>query len=334
MSGKLPTIKDVARLAGVSVGTVSNVYSRNRNVRADLVERVGHAATELGYEPNRAASQLRSKKAQVIGVLVPSIDNPYFMRLASLVTGLAREAGYETLIADSEENEALEPSRLATLLAWRPAGMIVVPVSDEFAAGRLFRDNRVPYVVADRLPRLLCTDGVASDNLRAGEDAARYMLQHGHRRLAVAATTLRVANIRDRLDGIRAVYAAAGAPVPVAFEAGHVYEEARDRVGAFLDGHDRPDAVVALTSVTTLGTLAALRERRLAVGSCVALLGFDDYDWMSATTPSISAMRPQVEEMGRIAWERLKARIDGDTTLPATIRLVSEVVHRESVGPG
>ena len=140
------SIKDVAARAGVSPGTVSNVYSGKRPVKQDLVLRVKAAAAELGYQPDRAASQLRSGKARVIAILVPSLNNPFFTALVASVEKQVGGEGYfkQIMVASSNGEAATEEARLAALLAWRPARLVIIPCNDAFPTRELIKRQSIP----------------------------------------------------------------------------------------------------------------------------------------------------------------------------------------------
>ncbi|MGE3875548.1 MAG: LacI family DNA-binding transcriptional regulator [Parvibaculaceae bacterium] len=325
-----PSIKDVARRAGVSAGTVSNVFSKNRPVKPELALRVRAAAEELGYQPDRAASQLRSRKARVVGIMVPSLNNPFFTSVIAAIEERARDDGYEIIVASANEDERTEAARLATLLAWRPAAIVVIPCADEFAARDVIARTATPYVVADRVTANPDTDTVTIDNAEAGMKAARHLLDLGHHDLAVAASTLKLANIRERCAGIESVFAKRGLAAPSLIEVGLEFEAATDRIRAWIEDNRRPGAFLALTNFTTLGVLAALSRLELSVPGDVSVLGFDDYSWMRAVSPPLSAIRQPVEEIGEQVWLRLRARIAGDEAPPVHMRLGCELIVRSS----
>jgi LacI family transcriptional regulator len=152
MSAKRITIKDVAARAGVSIATVSNVFSGNKPVNADLQERVQKAALELRYQVDRAASQLRSGQAKVVAVLVPDLDDVFFTSLVSQLEVMAQGDGYDIIVTSSRDDTELEQSRLRALLAWRPSGLIAIPCSDKLPAGLESEIGRLPMVFADRVP--------------------------------------------------------------------------------------------------------------------------------------------------------------------------------------
>lgn len=327
------SIKEVAALAGVSTGTVSNVFNGKASVDRKLAGRVREAARVLGYEPNRAAAQLRGRPARVVAALVPDLNNPFFTNLLASLEACVRERGFDLIVASSNGSPREERERLGALLAWQPAGLIVVPCDDEFESRALPTRRRVPFVVVDRVPGNFRGDAVSVDNADAGRLAAEHLTGLGHGEILVAASTLGLQNIRERCDGIAQVFGGLGLPAPPVIEVGLSFEQATERIGTFLAGGGHPTAFLALTTFATLGILTALREWNRSIPGDVSVVGFDDYSWMQAVSPPLTSIRQPVEAIGREAWERLRARIEGSGQPPSRIRLQCDLMERASTAP-
>lgn len=332
MSVRRVTIKDVAARAGVSIATVSNVFSANKPVNADLRERVQKAARELSYQVDRAASQLRSRQAKVVAVLVPDLDDVFFTSLVSQLEVMAQSDGYDIIVASSRDDVGLEQSRLRALLAWRPSGLIAVPCSDQMPAGLDGEIGRLPMVFADRVPPDgSIVDTVAIDNHEAGEIAARHLLARGHRDIVMAASSLAISPIRERVRGSCELIRTALGIEPTIVELGSNAERGAEVFLHWLERHKRPTAVIALTNVTTLSTLSALARLRVDIPDPVSVVGFDDYPWMSARKTGLTAIRQPIAEIAATAWERLRTRMSGDVSPPLGIVLQTNLQVRDSV---
>ena len=332
MNRKRSTIKDVATLAGVSIATVSNVFSGSKPVNDDLRERVEKAARELSYQVDRAASQLRSGQTRVIGVLVPDLDDVFFTSLVSRLEVQAQRDGYDVIVASSRDDPALERSRLRALLGWRPSGLVAVPCTDAVPDILASEAHRLPIVLADRV----ITDGaiadtVTIDNREAGEIAARHLVAMGHHDIVIAASHLSVAPIRDRVHGADAFLQQTAGRGTTVVELGSNGERGAEHFSNWLDRHARPTAVLALTNVTTLAVLSACAARRIDVPDEMSIIGFDDYPWMTARKTALTAIRQPVDEMARTIWERLLARIGGDGSAPRPVELNTSLQVRDSV---
>ena len=330
MTVRKPSMADVARRAGVSPATVCNVLGNRKPVDRERAERVRAAVAELGYEVDRVASQLRSGKARILTLLVPSLENPFFTAFIAAVERCVRDQGYDIVVASSGDDEATERARLSALLSWRPAGVVVIPCTDAFAAHRQLDAPGIPYVIADRAVEGQNADTVGVDNEHAAAMAASHLLDLGHRDVLVVASSLTLANIRERCAGVGRAFGDAGLPRPQVVEVGLMFDGVADRLTEWLGEHACPTAMIALTNFATFGALAAFARIGILVPQQVSLVGFDDYAWMNAAAPSITAVRQPVEQVGCEAWNRLQSRIAGDASPPVHLRLACELKVRHS----
>jgi DNA-binding LacI/PurR family transcriptional regulator len=331
VTNKLPSIRTVASIAGVSTATVSNVLNARRSVAPELAERVRAAVAELGYIADLGASRLRSRKSAVAGVVVPDLANPFFGAFVAALEHASRKDGYDLLIVSAGDDPAQEAARLRTLLTWRPAGLIIVPRGNEVAGLDAALAARVPIVAADRFPTGQAMDVVAVDNRAAAGDVTRHLIAGGRRHILAAAADLSIGNVRERCEGIRL---AAGSEAEIEIiEVGDTLAESRARLTERLTRGLPPDALFTLNNITTLGALGALAASGLRVPDDIALVGFDDEEWMRAVSPPLTAVHQPVELLGREAWDRLMARIGGDTEPPRQIRLACTLEIRESTAP-
>lgn len=328
----MPSIRTVAALAGVSTATVSNVLNGRRSVAADLVARVHAAVAELGYIADLGASRLRSRRSTVVGVLVPDIANPFFGTLVSVLEDAARRDGYDLLVVSSDDDPAQETARLRALLTWRPAGVIVVPCDDTLEGRDLARAASVPMVACDRIPAHADFDVVAVDNFAVSAEVGRHLVATGRRHILIAAARLAIGNVRERCEGLRSTAEPAGASVEIV-EVGIRLADIRARLIRRLTTGPMPDALFTLNNVATLASLGALAEARLAVPEDVALVGFDESEWMRSVTPPLTTVRQPLGQMGRSAWARLMARIGGDDSPPVHVRLTCRLDTRASTAP-
>jgi DNA-binding LacI/PurR family transcriptional regulator len=327
VNSKLPSIRTVASRAGVSTATVSNVLNARRSVAPELADRVRSAVAELGYIADLGASRLRSRKSAVAGVVVPDLANPFFGEFVAALEHAARRDGYDLLIVSAGDDPAQEAARLRTLLTWRPAGLIIVPCGNEVGGLDAALAARVPVVAADRFPLGAAIDVVAVDNRAAAADVTRHLIAGGRRHSLAAAADMSIGNIRERCEGIRL---AAGAEAEVEVLAvGHTLAESRARLTERLTRGLPPDALFTLNNVATHGALGALAAAGLHMPRDIALVGFDDAEWMRAVSPPLTAVRQPVELLGREAW----ARLGGDASPPREVRLACTLEIRDSSAP-
>ena len=325
------TIKDVAMRAGVSAATVSNVMLGRNAASPEVADRVRQAAQTLGYVANRSASQLRIGKTRIITVLVPNLTDPFFAAVIAALEGLAQADEFDIIVASSNANEEIERARLAALLSWRPSGVVVVPHRDDFPNRTMLDGLDLPYVVMDRVATDLPVDAVVTANHVATAEAAAHLLDNGHRELLVVTSTFRLENIRQRYQGVVDRFAERGLAAPPSLEVGLTFETVADRLGAWLAANRRPTAFLTVTNFVTMGVLAHLAQAGLSVPQDVSLVGYDDYPWMRAASPAVTAIRQDVTALAAEVWTLLRLRMDGDAAPPRRTTVPCRLVLRDSV---
>ena len=333
MIEKARSIYDVARMAGVSPATVSNALTGRKPVSAKLVKKVKAAVQALDYRTDPRASMLRSGEAKIIAVVVPDLDNAFFTSVVSAIEQCLGPEAYEVIVASSHGEEEVEKSRLKAILAWRPAGLIVIPCTDAFPGRALIESSETPYVVADRGTGNLSADTVSVDNEGAGAIGARHLIDVGHKDLLITASSLSLANIRQRCGGAAEVMRSHGLPEPAIVELGFSIDEAAARLSKWFNENPPPTAIQALTNFTTLSALTAFAERSLRMPGDISLIGFDDYTWMRARATPLTTIFQPVRQMGRALWETLNARIKGDISPAKHVVFPCEIRVRASTGP-
>lgn len=331
MSGKRATIRDVATRAGVSPATVSNVMLGRNAATAGVADRVREAARALGYVADRSASQLRTGKTRIITILVPNLTDPFFAAVIAELENRAQADGFDIVVASSNANEDVERTRLAALLSWRPSGVVVVPHRDDFPNRALLDDLRLPYVVVDRAASDLPADAVVTANRDATAEAAAHLLDSGHRDILVVTSTFRLENIRQRFRGVVDRFAERGLPAPPALEVGLTFETVAERMAVWLAANRRPTAFLTVTNFVTMGVLAHLFQAGVRIPGDVSLVGYDDYPWMQAAAPAVTAIRQDVSGLAAEAWAMLGRRMAGDASPPQRTTVPCRLVLRDSV---
>lgn len=315
-SNRRATIHDVARAAGVSAATVSKVLRGVSTVRADNARRVQAAVKALGYRIDPLASGLRNEHRRIIGAVVPDLESPFF---GALVTGLERAAeaaGYAMILASSRESEAREADLVARMNDWRVAGTVLVPVRSEhgLGAGQL-RALDMQAVLVDRVSADDRFDTVTSDNRAASAAVAEFLVAAGHRHILLHGATQVSKAVRTRLEGFTARARALDPGIEIdTLIPQEAPAEDGQPIRAYFDGcrdGARPTAIFSLSQHSTLLVLAELRRRAIAIPEEIALVGFDDADWMQTTWPSITAVAQPVAALAARALRVLLARVEG-----------------------
>lgn len=331
-----PTIRDVAALAKVSTATVSHVLNETGRAGAAAKIRVTAAVAELGYRLNVNASSLRSKRSRIVGLVVPSITNTFFAQMASEFEALAIESGYDIAIVTSDEEQTREHERIQALMFRQIEGLIVYPSSDFGIGLGLQHADLPPTVVMDRGLGLQDFDTVGLNNVLAGETVALHLLEQGHRRFTVVVPNLDLAASSDRVLGVEnALQSYDGVTQLRVVVGGHSIEGSRGALEQDLHRDDKSTAIIAATNVATLGAIKAIQALQLSMPQDVSLVGFDDFEWMSALRPYVTAMGQPTQQLASSAWKLLLDRMSHSVSFDSHaqhLRFDGTLTIRESSG--
>lgn len=333
--GRAPTIRDVALRAGVSVATASNVVNGARPVGEASRGKVLEAIEALDYRLDRAASALRGRSTRLIGMVVPDITNVFFASLVHGVEALAERDGYDLLIVSTSEDAAKERRRVEALVARRIDGLIVVPANDDSMVALKGASRLPPAVLIDRGSQAPGFDTVRADCFAGGYAAARCLIDLGHRDIVVLTHSSGLDNIEQRVAGCRRALSEAGLDGrDRAIYGGQDLEGLRGAIELELNRTDRPTAIFALTNVCALASIKAARGLGLGIPEDVSIVGFDDFDWMSALSPYLTTVAQPVDDFASTAWRLLMRRLKGEAgTNVERIELPCTLKVRESTGP-
>lgn len=307
-------IKDVARRAGVSVGTVSNVINRPDSVAADTRTRVRAVIAELGYVRSDHARQLRAGHSRIVGLLVLDMGNPFFVDVARGAERTARRAGLGVMVCNSNQSVSEESDYLALFAEQRVRGVLLTPADDSGRAMEDLRRNAIPFVLVDRVGVGRGGCSVSVDDVVGGTLAVRHLLDAGHRDIAYVSGPSHLRQIKDRRAGAVAALADSGlGPDALTELPTETLDVAAGRdAGARLLGlRNRPTAVFCANDLLALGMLQALFAAGLHVPRDIAIVGYDDIEFASAAAVPLTSVRQPATAMGRLAAEMLLEETDG-----------------------
>ncbi len=324
----MPSIKDVAKAAEVSVATVSRVLAGKSRVKEATRKRVLQAVDQLNYRPNLVARSLRVQTSARIGLVVSDIRNPFFTAISRAVEDSAYKQGFSVLLCNTDENPEKEELYLNVLHDENVAGIIFSPTR-QFSARFKSYSSSIPYVMIDRFVESKDMDMVLLDNVAAGYELTTHLIENGFCKLAGlfgdASTTApeRRRGFQKALNdhGLEPVATHVIAP-----RIGPGYETTMD----LLTRKDRPDAIFTSNSMLTAGAFRAIRDSRLIVPDDVALVGFDETTWGELVDPPITLIAQPTEEIGWTATELLFQRIEEPTRSPKTVILRGKLIVRGS----
>ena len=331
----MANMKDIAKIARVSLGTVSHVLNNSANVRGPLRKRVLDAVQAAGYQPSQLARGLRRDKTNVIGMVIPDITNPFFPGVVRGAEDIAFSNGYRLVLCNTDNDHAKELVHLKELRTYLPAGLIVIPsnFSDLTAQVESYQQAGTGVVCVDRLPKNWAGDSVTANNEEGALNATRHLLDMGHNRLAMIVGPLHLTNARDRLNGFKRALREA----KIQIAAGYIQETTFDKHGGYSKTHvllrliPRPTAIFAGNDMIALGTLRAIREVGLRCPEDVSVIGFDDLDLAETTHPPLSSVSQSGYQLGTTAAHILIERLQGDKSPAKHIVLPTTLVLRGSV---
>ena len=327
------TILDVARRAGVSPGTVSNVLNGKVPVSARRRDLVRKAIEELGYLPNTMAQGLRRKHTRTLAVCIPHTASGYLAALANAFEDCASARGFSVVQAFSRHDPDMEYRRVHALLGSRPAGLIIVPSANPAAALDLIHRSRVPAVVVDRLWQDDRFDYVTMDNERAMTGLAESLIGQGHRRILYVVSHPRLITTRHRIAALQA--AAARHPGVTAQTLKHADQQPAfvADVAAIMGGKERPSVIIGSNSVVTMALIKAFKALGIAVPEQVSLVSFEEPDWADIVSPPLAVMRQPATDIGAVATDLLLQRVAGSTAPTGHHQLYAEYRPGPSVRP-
>jgi LacI family transcriptional regulator len=311
-SGNAVTVRDVARMAGVSVATVSRVLNGNEKVAEDLRDQVRLVADRLGYTPHAAARALASQRATAIGAIVPTLEDPTFAVGVATLQRRATEAGYTLLLASSNYDQQEELRQVRALTAHGIAGLMLVGSQHAAETYQILDAKRIPYVntwvLDERHP------SVGFDNREIGRTVANYLLDLGHTVFGVIAQRSPESDrAAGRLAGIRDALAARGLAPPrqQLIQRSHKIIDGQIALRMLMTEGPRPTAVLCGTDMLAFGALVEARSLGIEVPRQLSITGINDVDFASHLHPPLTTVRLSVEEIGERAADFLLASAQG-----------------------
>jgi LacI family transcriptional regulator len=335
-SGLKITVREVARRAGVSPMTVSRVVNGGSGVSEQTRRRVEVAIADLGYIPNRLASNFRRERTGIVALIVPDLSDPFFMLVVAGAEEVARRSEYRLFICNTRSDPAREADYVDEMLAGRVEGVLIAPVSDR-TRPHLTRltQKGVPFVLVDRAVDGVEADLVQGDSVAGARELVQHLVKLGHKRIGLIVESSEVSTARDRLAGYLEGLLVCGIEVSeeLIVEATANIQGGRDGVERLLGLPEPPTAVLAVNNLVAVGVAQELRTRGLRVPEDMALVCFDDVDLASQLDPFLTVMAQPAETFGRIAMQLLLERAAGDA--PARRRRVvlpADLIVRRSCG--
>jgi LacI family transcriptional regulator len=337
--GKHATLGEVAKLAGVGTTTVSRVINGGERVDPKTLARVRKAIERLGYMPNQAARSLRGGPTRTIGLLIPSVADPFFSSCAEAAQAIARANGSLLIVTTTQNDPRREIEGVNILMRHRVDGLILAPASTQNQGLReVLTRWGVPAVTMDRPLEGGQISAVTADNFSASKVATEHLIEHGRRHIVCLTGEPTLYTIKERIRGYRAAVKAAGLECKIE-DSIRDYESAERTIDQLLDSKTPPDALFTLKNSTTMFAFEAMQRRNIKIPDGVALVGFDDFELAATVKPSITVIRQPVTEIGTAAAELLFEQLTGTARdaerrngRVAQVQVKTSLIQRESCG--
>ena len=309
------TIKDIARILGISPSTVSRALKDHPDINSDTKKSVNELANKLKYQPNAVALGLKNSRSNTIGVMIPEIVHYFFSSVISGIEDVASQKGFTVIICQSNESSEREVSNAKALLSHRVDGILISVSKETQSFEHLIdlQEGGIPLVFFDRIPPGIIADQVIIDDKDASYQATRHLIETGRKRIAHFAGPQKLIIGRERLQGYCNALIEAGLPIDerLIVEA-DTLEKARNAVGELLDAGIMPDGIFAVNDMTAIGAMKTIQKRGILIPDEIAIVGFSDGFLSGITDPHLSSVDQHGYEMGTTAAEILFKRILSD----------------------
>ncbi|EGQ9852880.1 substrate-binding domain-containing protein [Vibrio cholerae] len=330
----MATMKDIARLAGVSTSTVSHAINKSRFVSDEIAERVNNAAQQLNYAPSALARSLKMNRTKTIGMLVTTSTNPFFGEVVKGVERSCYHQGYNLILCNTEGDNQRMKASINTLLQKRVDGLLLMCSTLEGERLDVFdRYPDIPVVVMDWGPILFASDKIQDNSLQGGYMAAKHLIECGHREIGCITGPLIRHQAQMRYEGYKRALAEAG----IAINPDWIVEsdfECEGGYQAFEKLYQRgklPSALFVSNDMMAMGVIQAASQRGLRVPDDLSLIGYDDVHIAKFMTPALTTIHQPKYRLGKAAVDTLLYRLENPDTTAQVVQLEPTLVVRNSV---
>jgi LacI family transcriptional regulator len=329
-----PTRDDVARLAGVSVATVSYVVNDGpRPVAPETRAKVQAAIKELNYKPHTIARSLKTGNTNTIGLLIHSVISPGSAYIANVVQDRLAQHDYSVILTSTHGDYKLERRMLDVLTSQSIDGLIMIPTSSRNRDRVIeLKQSGTPVVFVDRTIPGVDVDVVMTDNVKAARRATEYLIEQGRRDIVCISFSSEASSALERVEGYRQTLSANGLPVveeKILLSAGLRDRDAGLIILDYIDHHGLPDAILCSRQMIAIEVVKVLKDRGIRIPEDVAIIGgFFDSPWNALLDPPLPLVNQDIEHMSALAVDFLIERINGNDTPPRTVLLDAELIVR------
>lgn len=327
-------IIDIAEKSGFSITTVSRVLNGKADkyrISKETQQIIQKTAKELNYVPNEFARNLRTGKSKTIALIVPSLKNPFFAEIASVVNSEVRKYNYITLIGDSDDNVEDEKVEVAHLSSRNLDGMIIVPCGEEWQHLVNLHEKGLPLICIDRYFESAGLSFVSSDNYEGAFSASRFLIDHGHTSIAC------IQGVRHSIPNIQRVKGFVDAMIAHGISSYSVTGDDFSEQNGYLETKlllqqkQRPTAIFTFSNTIAMGCVRALKDEKIRVPDDISLITFDENPYLDYIEPPLTCISQPVEDICKIGVKILFSSIMDDDTSPKQVLLKTQLKVKASV---
>lgn len=322
------TAMDVAKLAGVSQSSVSRVYFEGASVSDKTRKRVLEAAAELGYRPNVYARSLITNQSKIIGLVMKSVQNPFYAHVLKRFSSIFKQRGYSILFV-STNNDEIQDEDVETLLNYHVAGVIVTDATMSETVGEEFKKNQIPLVFFNRKPSTDVFHSVSCNNLEAGRSIAHFLVSTGSNQLVLVTGNEDTSTSIEREKGFCEVLDQQSITYRT-YNSDYTYEGGYDTAISLLEENELPSAIFVANDIMALGVLDALRKHEIQIPEHTRVVGFDNIGMASWPAYDLTTWEQPIEEMIEATVTYLMEEVTSYTGFVQTIEVDGKLIERKT----
>ena len=341
MKKKYTTLKDIAKISGYSITTISRVVNKDKYVKKATQEKIEAIIENFDYKPLWSARSLRVGKTDLVAVIFKDISNFFTAQVIVSIQEILRKFKKDIILFNTNFDKSLEKEFLKIAVSKRVDGIVLasMSVSNTELIKKILNENKIPIVLIDNNIKEISTDKVFHDNFQGAKILTEHLISHGHKKIAIITTSLEESSAIERLEGYKYVLKKNNLElkdnfiVSIEFNEEKCFNKIQNRIKKLFSFSDKPDALFIASTNLAISTISYLNGNGYAIPNDVAVVAFDDYDFVNIMNPPLTTLKSVNKEMGVIAAKLLLKRIrNGSEKNFDVITINSELVRRKSCG--
>jgi LacI family transcriptional regulator len=325
------SLRDIAKKAGVSVGTASNVLNRPGIVAAETAKRVHQVMEEMGYNPNGYVKQMSAGHSRTLGLVVPNVSNPFFAEVARGVEDAAAKKNYAVFLCNSGESNQREERFMSVLIEQMVRGVLITPTSIKPAHVKLLKERGISVTLIDSLGKSSTECSVSVNDVRGGEIAIEHLVDYGHKNIAWVSGPQTIPQAADRSRGVSAAAKSLKVNVTHVSTHGMTFAAGEDSVSQILALSPRPTAIFCGNDLLALGVMRGLMKSGVRIPDEISIIGYDDIEFAPSAAVPLTSIAQPAYQLGFTATNLLLSECEGvDSHAHQDVRFQPELVVRSS----